>query len=190
VSRWEPNARERLSRASLELFVERGYDSTTVVEIAERAGLTKRTFFRHFADKKEVLFGGQDLLCRLLVEGITGAPASATPVEAMAVALAAVAPAFTQDRLEFVRQRQAIIASEQDLRERELLKGATLAAAFADGFRERGLSEPIVSVAAELGHLAMRMVFARWAAPGNEREYTEFIGEVLNELTTATAALC
>jgi AcrR family transcriptional regulator len=189
MSRWEPNASERLERASLELFVERGYDTTTVAEIAERAGLTKRTFFRHFADKREVLFGGQEILCRLIVEGIIGAPGSATPIGMIAAALEAVAPVFAQERLELVRQRQSVIAAQPDLRERELLKGATLTAAIAEGLRKRGVSEPIASVAAELGHLALRMIFARWAAPGNDRKYAEFIQEVLDELTTATAAL-
>ena len=189
MSRWEPNARERLERASLELFAERGYDAATVAEIAERAGLTKRTFFRHFADKREVLFGGQEILCRLLVDGIIGADDSATALGMIAAALNAVAPMFAQERLELVRRRQAIIAAQQDLRERELLKGATLTAAMADGFRERGVPEPIASVAAELGHLAMRMTFARWAAPGNEAKFGEFIEEVLGELKTATAAL-
>src|SRR5262245_21786784 len=189
MSRWEPNARERLERASLELFVERGYDSTTVAEIAERAGLTKRTFFRHFADKREVLFGGQELLTGLLVEGITGAPPSATPLDAVGAALAAVAPVFAQERLDLVRRRQAVIAEHKDLRERELLKRATLAAAMADGFRARGLPEPTVHVAAELGNLALRMAFAGWVAPTNEATFADVAVETLKVLKTATTAV-
>src|ERR1039458_8546224 len=73
MARWEPNARERLVRAALDLFTEQGYDATTVNEIADRAGLTKTTFFRHFPDKREVLFAGQDVHARLLADAITAA---------------------------------------------------------------------------------------------------------------------
>ncbi len=88
MSRWEPNARGRLEQAALELYVERGFEQTTVAEIAERAGLTERTFFRHFADKREVLFAGAGTLRELLVSAVAGAPASAAPIEAVAAALA------------------------------------------------------------------------------------------------------
>ncbi len=189
MSRWEPDARSRLERASLELFAERGYDNTTVAEIAERAGLTKRTFFRYFVDKREVLFGGQEVLRRLFAETIVGAPESATPLEVVAAVLEALDPVLRAERLELVRRRQAIVAAHTDLQERELLKGAMLLAAMADGFRERGVGEPTASVAAELLHLAFRMAFARWVAPANERTYSEIARETLEELKTATAAL-
>src|SRR5215475_15901747 len=89
MSRWEPNARERLERAALDLFAEQGYDATTVAGIADRAGLTKSTFFRHFADKREVLFGGQDMLVSAFSDAIRAAPSSATTIECIAGALAA-----------------------------------------------------------------------------------------------------
>ena len=184
MSRWEPNARSRLERASLELFVERGYDSTTVAEIAERAGLTKRTFFRHFADKREVLFGGQEILRRLFTDAIAGAPESATPLAAIAAALAAVAPIFDRERLELVLRRQEIIAAHTDLQERELLKAATLTAAMVDGFRARGLGELAAGVAAELGQLAFRTTFARWVS-GDGREFTDVATETLADLKAA-----
>src|SRR5271169_4083686 len=98
MSRWEPDARERLVRAALDLFAEQGYDDTTVVQIAERAGLTKSTFFRHFPDKREVLAAGQDTLCQLLSDGIGDAPSSATPLEAVGAGLEAAAQAFTPER--------------------------------------------------------------------------------------------
>ena len=186
MSRWEPDARSRLEGASLELFVERGYDNTTVAEIAERAGLTKRTFFRHFADKREVLFSGQDLLRRLVIEAITDAPESATPLDAVAAMLDALASLFVQERIELVRQRQAVIAAHTDLQERELLKAATLTAAMAEGFRERGLGELAASVAAELGQLAFRTTFFRWVQPANERTFADIGAETLAELKTAT----
>ena len=97
MARWEPNARERLERASLALFTEHGFDATTVAEIADRAGLTKSTFFRHFADKREVLFGGQDMLVQLFGDAIRAAPPAATTAECLAAALEAAAVAFTPD---------------------------------------------------------------------------------------------
>ena len=89
MGRWEPNARGRLEQAAMELFIERGFEQTTVAEIAERAGLTERTFFRHFADKREVLFWGQGALQDLLVSAVAGAPDSAAPIDAVAAALEA-----------------------------------------------------------------------------------------------------
>src|SRR5215471_3367257 len=89
MGRWEPNARGRLEQAALELYVERGFAQTTVAEIAERAGLTERTFFRHFADKREVLFAGADNLQEFLVSAVAGAPDSVPPIEAVAAALEA-----------------------------------------------------------------------------------------------------
>src|ERR1700754_2329756 len=88
VSRWAPDARERLETAALELFAENGYDETTVAQIADRAGLNRATFFRHFADKREVLFGGEDLLAGLFADGVRSAPAEATPPECLRAALA------------------------------------------------------------------------------------------------------
>src|SRR5215472_19356306 len=98
MGRWEPNARGRLEQAAMELYVERGFEQTTVAEIAERAGLTERTFFRHFTDKREVLFGGSKVLEELLVEGVVAAPASAAPIEAIATSLQGVGPFFEPRR--------------------------------------------------------------------------------------------
>src|SRR5580704_11732687 len=91
MSRWEPNSRGRLQEAALALYTERGFDQTTAAEIAARAGLTERTFFRHFADKREVLFGGSALLQERIVSGVAGAPAGCTPLEAVAHGLDAAA---------------------------------------------------------------------------------------------------
>src|ERR1700724_1615219 len=104
MSRWKPNARDRLEQAALDLYRERGFEQTTVAEIAERAGLTERTFFRYFADKREVLFWGQGALQEIYVTTIGGALDSAAPMEAAAAALAAAAPVF-HGRHELARQR-------------------------------------------------------------------------------------
>src|SRR5271165_631029 len=130
MTRWEPNARGRLAQAALELYGECGFEQTTVAAIAERAGLTERTFFRHFADKREVLFGGAAELQSRLVEGVAAAPADAAPIEVVAAALRTIGPMFEQRR-SFARQRQELIAANPDLQERELIKLATLAAAVA-----------------------------------------------------------
>src|ERR1700735_5585847 len=117
MGRWQPNAPQRLVLAALDLFEERGYESTTVVEIAERAGLTKSTFFRHFPDKREVLFGA-DTLTGLLVAGIAAAPAGTAPLDAVAYALDAIGrEVFTPDRREFVARRRAVIAANRELQE-------------------------------------------------------------------------
>src|SRR5271167_2575806 len=121
MGRWEPNARGRLMQAAFALYGERGFERTTVAEIAERAGLTERTFFRHFADKREVLFAGANALQELLVSTVAGAPESAAPIDA-AVAGVQAAAAFLQEGREFSRLRQAIIIASAELRERELIK--------------------------------------------------------------------
>ena len=167
----------------------KGYDATTVVEIAERAGLTKSTFFRHFPDKREVLFVGQDTLCQLLADGITTAPSAATPLEVVAAALDAVAVAFTPDRREFGPQLRAVIAANTELQERDALKRAGLAAAMADALQKRGVPDPTASLAAELGVLAIKRAHERWADPTNQQEFNELAHRSLQELQAASAAL-
>lgn len=190
MSRWEPNAQERLMRAALELFVDQGYDGTTVAGITERAGLTKRTFFRHFADKREVLFLGQDELSRLFTDAIADAPADATPLEMLATTLDAVAAgAFAPERREFARQRRAVIEANDELRERELLKLARLTTAVADALRERGVPDPTAALAAEVGSLAFTTAFYRWTEPACREEFAGLARQSLKELRAAAAAL-
>src|SRR5215470_9430287 len=131
MGRWEPNARGRLEQAAMELFIERGFEQTTVAEIAGRAGLTERTFFRYFADKREVLFWGQDALVESLVNAVAGAPDSASPIDAIGTGLMALGPVF-EDRRSRARVRQAVIAANPSLHERELAKLAALAAALTE----------------------------------------------------------
>src|SRR6478735_2281906 len=145
MGRWQPDARGRLVQAALELYSERGYEQTTVVEIAKRAGLTERTFFRHFADKREVLFWGSNSLQELLVSTLDGTPASVAPINAVAAALEAASAEIQQGR-EFSKQRQAVIDANAELQERELIKLATLSAALADSLRRRGVAEPAASL--------------------------------------------
>ncbi|HEY6526774.1 MAG TPA: TetR family transcriptional regulator [Solirubrobacteraceae bacterium] len=186
MSRWEPNARERLAQAALDLYAERGFEQTTVAEIAKRAGLTERTFFRHFADKREVLFAGGSDLQELMVNGVLGVPAAAPPIDAVAAGLRAGGEVL-QQRREFARQRQAVIVASAELQERELIKLASLAAALAEALRRRGVAEPAASLTAEAGIAVFRVAFERWVDEGNDRGLPEVIRDSLDELRAVTA---
>jgi len=191
MARWEPNTRERLVRAALDLFTEQGYDATTVSEIAERAGgLTKMTFFRHFPDKREVLFAaGQEIHSRLLADAIAAAPGPATPLQAVAAGLDSAAEAFTPERRDLGPKMQAAIAASTELQERETLKRVGLATAMTDALKERGISDPTASLAAEVGVLALKIAHARWADPTNQQELAVLARQSLQELQTASATL-
>jgi AcrR family transcriptional regulator len=189
MGRWEPNARERLERAALALFTEHGYDATTVAEIADRAGLTKSTFFRHFADKREVLFGGQDMLAELFGEAIRTAPPPATIAGCLAAALESAAPAFTRDRHDLAPQRRAVIAANSELQERELLKRARLASAMAEALHARGTDDITARLAAEVGVLAFSTAYACWAAPENQQPFTEIAHAALRDLQARATTL-
>jgi AcrR family transcriptional regulator len=181
MSRWQPNARGRLARAALELYSERGFDQTTVAEIAERAGLTERTFFRHFADKREVLFWGQGALLDTLVTTVADAPDSAAPIDVVAAGLVAAA-GLLQERRQQARQRRAVIAANVGLRERELIKLATLASATADALRRRGVKDPAASLTAEAGVAVFKVAFERWIDKANDGDLRQLIRESLEEL--------
>ncbi|GAA1878718.1 TetR/AcrR family transcriptional regulator [Streptantibioticus ferralitis] len=186
MSRWEPNARGRLEQAALELYGESGFESTTVAEITKRAGLTERTFFRHFADKREVLFAGAGALQEMLVSKVNDAPASLPPIEAIATALHEVADAVFEERREFARRRQAAIAANAELQERELIKLASLSSALADALRERGVADPAASLAAEAGIAVFKIAFERWTNDTGERALSQLIRESMDELKLVT----
>ena len=176
-------------RAALDLFGEQGYDNTTVVQIAERAGLSKSTFFRHFPDKREVLAAGQDTLCQLLSDGIAAAPAAATPLEAVAAGLDAAAGIFVPERRGLGQKMQAAIAASTELQEREVLKRVGLATAMTEALKERGVPDPNASLAAEFGVLALKIAHARWSDPDNQQELAALARQSLSELQTASSAL-
>lgn len=186
MGRWEPNARERLEQAAMELFQERGYARTTVEEIAARAGLTERTFFRYFADKREVLFWGASALEKVIVDAIAGAPKTAAPLEALTAALEATAPIFEQRR-SYARARQALIAAHAELQERELIKLATLASAVAESLRKRGVADPAASLTAEAGIAIFKIAFERWVQDTEPQELPNHIRAALDELRAVTA---
>ncbi|GGT86846.1 TetR/AcrR family transcriptional regulator [Actinomadura citrea] len=185
MGRWEPNARGRLEEAALALYGEHGYDRTTVAEIARRAGLTERTFFRHFADKREVLFGGSALLQDLLTSAVADAPATAVPLDATARALEAVGAVF-EGRHAHARRRQAVIDANAELRERELIKLATLATTLAEALRRRGVPDPAAALSAEAGIAVFKVAFERWLRDGLQG-LSHHIRESLDELKAVTA---
>jgi AcrR family transcriptional regulator len=183
--RWEPDARGRLEQAAMELYGQRGFEQTTVAEIAARAGLTERTFYRHFADKREVLFSGASALQELLVTTVSGAPETEAPIDSVVAAVEA-AGALIQERRHRARERQNIISANAELQERELIKLASLAAALAEVLRTRGVADPVASLAAEAGIAIFRIAFERWIAD-IEQDFPELIRESLEELRAVTA---
>jgi AcrR family transcriptional regulator len=186
MGRWQPDARGRLEKAAMELYVERGFDETTVAEIANRAGLTERTFFRHFADKREVLFAGAALLQDLFVEAVLDAPPDLPPVDA-AIAGVVAGGVLIQERPAFARRRHEIIAANAELQERELIKLASLSAALADALRRRGVPDLAASLAAEVATAVFRVAFERWAVDPVHLDLPELMRESLDELRTVTA---
>ena len=190
MARWEPDARGRLERAALDLYTERGYDQTTVAEIAERAGLTERTFFRHFADKREVLFAGSATLQAVLVEAVTNAPTTNPPLDTVLTALKA-AGALLQQRRPHSQQRQAVITANPELQERELIKLATLATATAQALRHRGTDPQTATLTAETGITLFKVAFVNWLAdttphPPSLPHHLQTAADHLKTLTTPT----
>jgi AcrR family transcriptional regulator len=185
MSRWEPNAPGRLQQAAFELYTERGYDQTTVAEIAARAGLTERTFFRHFADKREVLFQGGDRFRAALVDPVDAAPLSATTLEAVIAGIEAAGSVFPA--LELVRRRQALIVANPELQERELIKLASLASSLSGALRRRGVPDTAAELAAETGVTVLRIALTRWIEDPAERPWEVQVREAMDELHRLTA---
>ncbi|MCO8271293.1 TetR/AcrR family transcriptional regulator [Actinoplanes sp. TRM 88003] len=193
MGRWEPNAQSRLRQAAMDLYAERGFDQTTVAEIAERAGLTERTFFRHFADKREVLFAGSERLQALLLKSVAESPllseAAAGPAALAAVAAAfEVAAADYFPPVEYSRQRQRVIDANPPLQEREVAKMDRISAALAGILRERGVGDLAAALAAEAGTGAFKVAFTRWVADPADGSLLGHVREAIAELRTLLPA--
>jgi AcrR family transcriptional regulator len=186
MARWEPDAEGRFRAAAIDLFREIGYEQTTVAAIADRAGLTARTFFRYFADKREVLFNGSEQLQQAMVDALAQAPAEASALDAIAAALAKAGDFFEDARRPFARLRNSVIAGNAELYERELIKMATLSSALAQALRARGVGEPDASLMAEAGIAVFRVAFAQWISPSERRGYVDIVDESLERLRTLT----
>lgn len=170
--RWEPETRERLREAALDLYLANGYDDTTVTQIAHSVGVTERTFFRHFTDKREVIFGGSELLEHEFSSGLSSAP-EGSPLDMVAHAVLSSSSYFPEERRPWSRRRQALITSHPELKERELNKMATLAGVLAQALRDRGVTEPAATLAAESGVTVFRLAFEEWVADGSPRTLAE-----------------
>jgi len=188
MSRWQPDALGRLTQAALELFRERGFDETTVAEIAARAGLTERTFFRYFADKREVLFSGSEWLRTSIVETLRAAPKTALPLEAVIAALEVIAAAIEERTGRAgAQERQAVILSHAELRERELIKLASLATAIREALRHRGVKEPTASLTAEAGIAVFKIGFERWLDDKKRRSFVHHVRAAMTALQAVMA---
>lgn len=186
--RWEPGAAERLQKAALELFATRGFEQTTTMEIAESVGLTERTFFRHFGDKREVLFHGQQRLVDAFLAGIDAAPPEASPIELVAGALRSSASFFPDERRAHSRTRQSVIDQNPALQERERHKLASIATTVADALRRRGVDDVAATLAAESGATVFAIAFTQWIREDEQRSLADIAAEVLRELLNLTAA--
>ncbi|SFH05512.1 regulatory protein, tetR family [Actinopolymorpha cephalotaxi] len=185
MGRWEPDARGRMMRAAIELFDERGFDKTTAGDIAERAGVTERTFFRHFTDKREVLFAGSDVMERTAYDAIEAAPADLTPLDAALAGMVA-AGGLLADRHDHAVRRARIVAVNPSLHERELLKLAALTEATVSALHGRGVTEPTAGLAAHSAVTVFHVAFARWVSTDEPPTFADCVADAaaaLRELT-------
>jgi AcrR family transcriptional regulator len=185
MSRWEPDARQRLESAALDLFAERGFEQTTVPDIAARAGLTTRTFFRHFADKREVLFGDEDQIPALATRMVVDAPPELAPMAVVQRSLPILAANAFDGRREQLLQRKAIIEGNQGLRERELRKMRQLTDAIADAFRTRGVDDLSACAVAEAAVGIVHVALGRWIDSGGQPPLAEVMNDTLVRLGRA-----
>ena len=186
--RWEPGAKERLQLAAIDLFLEHGFEQTTVQDIAAAAGLTERTFFRHFPDKREVLFVGQEAYAATFLRGVAAAPDDATPFELAVAAIAGAQDFFPAERRPWSRRRQVVLDANPPLQERELLKRASLVDSLAAAFRARGAGEPDATIAAETGVAAFHVSFRVWIGEDEDRSLGQIEHEVLGRLAAIVPA--
>lgn len=186
MARWQPGTSERLRAAALDLFASRGYEQTTAADIARAVGLTERTFFRHFSDKREVLFQGQEQLTEAFLGAIAAAPDDAAPMELVGAALDSAAALFPDERRPHSRLRQSVINQNPALQERERHKMSGLATTVADALRARGVAEPTATLAGQSAGMVFGVAFAQWMRDGEERSLLDIERTMLAELRRLT----
>jgi AcrR family transcriptional regulator len=184
MPRWEAGAEARLTRAAYELYIERGFEHVTVAEIAERAGLTKRTFFRYFDDKREVLFSGAPALQAAVVDAVTTTPENVAPIDAVVAALASAGRGITEIG-EGARARQRLIESSSELQEREMIKMVALKDAITAALQSRGVPGSLASLTAQAGVAVFQTAFERWVQKGGSADFPSLIYAALDDLRTA-----
>ncbi len=186
MARWESGSSERLQQAALELFATQGYEQTTATEIAQAVGLTERTFFRHFSDKREVLFLGQEVFVQAFLDGVDAAPPEASPMVVVASALGSATALFPDERRPHSRARQAVIEQNPALHERESHKLRSLAMTIADALRARGVDDVAATLAAESGVTVFTIAFVRWLREDEQRSFADILESVLQGLYSLT----
>lgn len=173
----------------MELFQKRGYVKTTVEEIAAHAGLTERTFFRYFTDKREVLFSGSKELEKGIIDHIEQAPREASPLDVVVSAFEAAGAELQERReLSYVRARHALVTKHAEIQERELIKLASLALAVTQALHARGISEPTASLAAEAGIAIFKIGFERWVRDRKPHDFAAHVREAATALRALSAA--
>jgi AcrR family transcriptional regulator len=181
MARWDPGAEQRLRKAALELYAEHGYDAVTVNQIAEHAGLTRRSYFRYFPDKREVLFAGSERLPAAVTDAIRAVDSSVAPWPAVlqtAVEVGELLASVAED----TEVRRAVIAASPELQERERTKLASVTAALRDGLEERGLSAENAALMAQVGSAVLQNAFSRWIDGGGQRTLRSCLDEVVESL--------
>jgi AcrR family transcriptional regulator len=187
MPRWKPDAVDRLQAAALELFDEQGFERTTVAEIAQRAGLTQRTFFNHFADKREVLFGLSAEVQQEIIREISAGGDTLAPLDAVVRAFEVAADTLFEDRRAAVTRRHAILAANPELQERELSKNAVLAEAIAAVLQARGCDPETAFLAAGAAMLAQQVAFQKWTRPGETRALRDLLSDAVHALRTTVS---
>jgi AcrR family transcriptional regulator len=187
VPRWDPETEERLRTAAIELFLEYGYDNVTVTQITDRAGLTRRTFSRHFADKRDVLFAGSDQLPPLLAAAVEAASSELTPYEALIRGFIEVGTELGQRVAAHAAERRTIISSSPELQERGRTKMAAVTASLATALRNRHVEPTTATLLASIGATLFQTAFDRWASDPTGPDLPAHIRNVAGEIINAIA---
>lgn len=188
MARWQPGAGERMRVAALHLFAERGYDATTAADIAAAAGLTERTFYRYFADKREALFWGADEFEASFLEAIDPLPADTAAMAVVEAAVVGGASRFTPERRDSATLRTGIVDATPALRERERDKLARLASLIAERLVARGFPATDADLAAHSGVTVFTTAFVRWVA-GDARSPEALCHDLFGDLARLTGQL-
>ena len=181
MPRWEPQARDRLRDAALELFLAHGFDNVTVAQITERAGLTRRTFSRYFADKRDVLFAGSEQLPVALADAVGRADPALAPFEAMLSALTEVGDLLA-DQVQHAAERRAIVQASPELQERGRTKFAEATGALGAALEQRGTEGATAALLAPVGAAIFWVAFDRWARQPGRASLADRIRETAAEL--------
>jgi AcrR family transcriptional regulator len=187
MARWDAQAEERLRAAAIELFLELGYENVTVAQIANRAGLTRRTFSRYFTDKRDVLFAGSERLPALLAETLRRVDSELTPFEALLRALVDVGAVLDTEVALHAVQRREVIARSPELQERGRTKFADIANSLAAELAQRGCDPAIATLLADVGVAIFRTGFNRWVDNPDSDDLAACLREAGDQLVDAVA---